>query len=111
MTRERGLTRLMKKRELLSYYLLCMEEGRVWNVGEAVDELVSKLGMSRKVAFSIIRRFRRIGLLVRAGDLDYRCYGFLRYIKDLYESYAERRRLVRKVAFKNLSSAGEKESR
>ncbi|MEM1661557.1 MAG: hypothetical protein QXP72_05590 [Desulfurococcaceae archaeon] len=89
-------TRLMKKRDLVSYYVLCLEEGRVWNIGEAIDELVSKVGLTRRIAYSVLRRFRRTGLIVKTNDLEYRCYGFLKYIEDLYRSYVCRKKRLTK---------------
>ncbi len=80
-------SRLMKKRELLAYYILCREDGVKWNIGEAVDTLMDKLCVSRKVAFSIIRRLKRIGVLENIDKLVYRCIGFNKYFNELYRNY------------------------
>ncbi len=83
---------LLKKRELLAYYMLCRDSGREWNIGEAVDLLTNELLVERKVAYSIIRRFRRMGLLEQINNLIYRCYGFNEYIEELLRNYICRRR-------------------
>lgn len=85
-------SRLLKKKELLSYYVLCLEEGKVWNIGEAVDVLSNRLNIGRRTCFSILRRFRRLGLLEGINEVDYRCLGFLKYVDELYRNYLCRKR-------------------
>lgn len=88
-------SRLLKKRELLAYYTLCRESGRVWNIGEAVDYLVENLLVTRKAAFTITRRLKRLGLLVRESDLTYKCVGFEEYFRELLNNYVCKKRLKR----------------
>jgi len=88
-------SRLLKKRELLAYYILCRESGRIWNVGEAVDYLVENLLVTRKVASTITRRLRRLGLLVKEADLTYKCVGFEEYFRELLNNYVCKKRLKR----------------
>ena len=84
--------RLLKKRELLAYYLLCREDGTKWNIGDAVNVLVNSLYLTRKTAFSVIRRLKRMNLLVGDTPMEYRCVGFLNYIEELYKNYICRKR-------------------
>lgn len=90
-------SRLLKKRELLAYYVLCSEDSRKWNIGEAVDVLVKTLFFNRKTAYSIIRRLRRMGLLVREDHVTYECIGFQKYIEELLRNYVcrKKQRLLR----------------
>ncbi len=76
----------LKKRELVAYYLLCSSEN-TWNIGDAVDLLISRLCLSRKVAYNILRRLRRLGLLRKQFDLVYKCVPFHVYIKRIVEDY------------------------
>ncbi len=76
----------LKKRELVAYYLLCSNEN-TWNIGDAVDFLVSKLCLSKKTAYNIFRRLRRLGLLRRQVDLVYKCVPFKVYIERIVEDY------------------------
>jgi len=82
---------LLKKRELLAYYILCKVDDRLWNIGEAVDYLVANLMVERKAAFSILRRLRRLELLVRESELYYRCVGFEKYFDELLKNYVCRK--------------------
>ena len=86
-------SRLLKKRELVAYYLLCgWEGGRVWNIGEAVDYLVRELRLSRKTAINIIRRFKRIGLLEPREQVSFVCIGLKTYLEEIVKSYVCLRR-------------------
>jgi len=84
--------RLLKKRELIAYYVLCSDGARDWNVGEAVDVLMNKLYLDKKTAFNIFRRFVKMGLLNKFNELNYRCYGFMNYIDELYRNYICRKK-------------------
>jgi len=84
------ISRLLKKRELLAYYVLCREE-REYNVGEAIDIIIEKLFLSRKVAWNILRRLVRLGLLTRIDNIHIKCRGFYNYFDALLQSYRERR--------------------
>lgn len=80
-------SRLLRKRELLGYYLLCRDSGLEWNVGDAIDRLTRSLLVSRKVAFSIARRLIKMELLQRVDAYKYRCVGFEKYFEELYRNY------------------------
>ena len=81
-------SRLLKKRELVAYYLLCgLEGGRVWNIGEAIDYLVRELCLSRKTAINIIRRYKRIGLLEPRDHVSFECVGLKTYLEEIVKSY------------------------
>ena len=81
-------SRLLKKRELVAYYLLCgWEGGRVWNIGEAVDYLIRELRLSRKTAINIIRRFKRIGLLEPRDQVSFVCIGLKTYLEEVVKNY------------------------
>lgn len=82
----------MKKRELLAHYILCRENGKTWNIGEAIDTLMDTLLVNKKTAFSIIRRLKRMGLLVKDGEMVYKCVGFEEYIRALYENYVYKKK-------------------
>lgn len=84
--------RLLKKRELLAYYILCREKGIKWNIGEAVDHLMNNLLLRRKTVFSILKRFKRMGLLIQIDNLTYSCYGFNEYIEELLKNYVCRKK-------------------
>ncbi len=89
-------SRLLKKRDLIAYFLLCREP-RKWNIGEALEYLVENMYVSHKVAHSIVRRLIRMQLLSRVGEVDLECIGFMEYIKGLARSYiASRSRRVRR---------------
>lgn len=78
----------MKKRELLAFYLLCSKkEVRVWNIGDAIDVLVDELLFTRKVAYSVFRRLKRLGLLEHVGEYKYRCIDFNMYFDELLKNY------------------------
>jgi len=79
--------RLLSKRDLLAYYLLCREDGRVWNTGDIIDKLEKELYVSRRIAFSITRRLYRMNLLQRVDYYVYKCTGFNKYIEELYKNY------------------------
>jgi len=87
-----GYRRLLKKRELLSYYLLCREKDRVWNIGEAVDLLVNELFLTRKTAFNIVKFLRKMGLLITVDTLVVKCLGFNEYFDELLRNYKYRKR-------------------
>ncbi|MCD6301333.1 MAG: hypothetical protein J7L82_04605 [Staphylothermus sp.] len=81
-------SRLLKKRELVAYYLLCgWEGGRTWNIGEAVDYLIKELCLSRKTAINIIRRFKRLELLNQRDQVSLSCVGFKSYLEEIVKNY------------------------
>lgn len=80
-------SRLIEKRELLAYYLLCREDGLKWNIGDIIDKLVSELYVSRKTAFTITRRLIKMNLLHSIDKFVYKCIGFEKYIEELYRNY------------------------
>jgi hypothetical protein len=83
----------LDKRDLLAYYLLCsFLDKRVWNIGEAIDVLVNRMYLSRRVAYSVFRRLRRLGLLIHRGDLVYECFDFNKYFEELLKNYVCGRR-------------------
>ncbi len=85
-------SRLLKKRELLAFYLVCYKSKRnTWNIGELIDYLMHRLYFSRKVAFSIVRRLKRLGVLVSVGENELGCIDFLEYLDSILENYASRR--------------------
>ncbi len=84
--------RLMKKRELLAYYVLCREDGRVWNTGSIIDKLMNDLLFNRKTAFSVLRRLKRIGVLIPIDKTSYRCIGFEKFFEELYKNYICRKK-------------------
>lgn len=85
-------SRLLNKRELLAHYVLCREDGLEWNIGEIIDKLMNELYVSRKVAFTITRRLRRMNLLKRIDNYVYKCIGFEKYIEELYRNYICRKK-------------------
>lgn len=87
----------MKKRELIAYYLLCVrKKTNVWNTGDLIDVLVNELLFNRKTAYSVFRRLKRIGLLVRIGEYTYKCIDFNEYFDELLKSYVCVKKLERK---------------
>lgn len=85
-------SKLFKKRELLAFYSVCYKSKKnTWNIGELIDYLMQRLYLSRKVAFSIIRRLKRSGVLVSVGKNELRCIDFIDYLDSVLENYASRR--------------------
>ncbi|GEM_PF-1650702 len=84
------ISRLLKKRELLAYYVLCKEEIE-YNIGEALDTIINELILSKKVAWNILRRLIRLGLLTRTDNVHVKCKEFYSYFDALLQSYRERR--------------------
>ncbi|WP_244372335.1 hypothetical protein [Staphylothermus marinus] len=90
-------SRLLKKRELIAYYLLCVKKKNdVWNTGDIVDVLVNELLLNNKTAYNVFRRLKRIGLLVRVGEYMYKCIDFTEYFDELLKSYVCVKKLRRK---------------
>ena len=78
-TEHKYITRWLKKREFLAYYLIYKAYGsRNFNIGEASDLLIQEFCCSRKVAYNIIKRLYKTGFLIKVDKVIYRC-------RDLYE--------------------------
>ncbi|WP_440060136.1 hypothetical protein ACSU1N_03025 [Thermogladius sp. 4427co] len=84
--------RIPKKRELIAYLALCLENRSGMNVGEALDILRMKLGFSNKTALSILRRLSKQNLVLKTGLQEYKCLDPLEYFKRLVEDYSSRRK-------------------
>ncbi|RLG83164.1 MAG: hypothetical protein DRO40_05530 [Thermoprotei archaeon] len=83
-TEHKYINRWLKKREFLSYYLIYKVYGsRNFNIGEASDLLIQKFCCSRKVAYNIIKRLYKTGLLIKVDKAIYKC----RDLHDALDSY------------------------
>ncbi len=92
------ISRLLKKRELLAFYILCKDGEREYNIGEALDIIMNELILSRKVAWNVLRELIRLGLLRRIDNVYVKCIDFSRYFDALLRSYREERaRRIRTV--------------
>ncbi len=89
------ISRLLKKRELLAFYILCKDGEREYNIGEVLDIIMNELILSRKVAWNVLRRLIRLGLLRRINNVYVKCIDFSHYFDSLLRSYKEGR--VRRI--------------
>lgn len=83
----------LRRRELAAYYFLL--EAAPLNLGEALDLLSSELCMTRRVARSVVKRLRRLGLLYlekEEAGLLVRVRGPLEVLQEDARSYMEDRR-------------------
>lgn len=85
------ISRLLKKRELLAFYILCKGGEREYNLGKALDIIMKELILSRKVAWNVLRRLIRLGLLRRINNVYVKCIDFSYYFDALLRSYREGR--------------------
>lgn len=94
---EQGV-KFLKKRDFLSYVALCLDRREPLNIGEAVDILKDRFCLPNKTALSIVRKLVKRSLLVKVGDLEYRCVDPLVYLRGLVEKYSAVRRGRSKMA-------------
>ncbi len=86
------LSRWLKKREFLSYYLLLKNfDRRAFNVGDAIDLLIKEFCMNRKTAVNIIKRLYRCGFIVSVSSVEYRCMDVYKILDMYLNTYKERR--------------------
>ncbi|MEZ0394647.1 MAG: hypothetical protein ABWK00_06365 [Desulfurococcaceae archaeon] len=88
---QRKWSRLLKKRELACYVILCDGSRGTFNVGEAAERLVREVGLSWRTALNVVRRLRKMGLLVAVDEVMLECIDPLEYLRGLARSYVERR--------------------
>ncbi len=89
---EKRISRWVKKREFLSYYLLYKRFSTdKFNIGEAIDVLVREFCMSRKSAFNVFRRIYKMGFIERIDKLVYRCLEPSDILDAYLRSYREKR--------------------
>ena len=91
-TEYKYLTRWLKKREFLAYYLIYRVYGsKSFNIGEASDLLIQRFCCSRKVAYNIIKRLYRLGLLVKEDKITYKCKDLFEVLDNYLSTYALKR--------------------
>lgn len=91
-TERKYIIRWLRKRDFLAYYLIYkVYSSKNFNIGEAVDILIKKFCCSRKVAYNIIKRLYRMGLLIKVDKVVYKCRDLLEVLDDYLSSYTLKR--------------------